>query len=86
MATSLFQLREWFDAGVKEGATHMLVVCDTYDWDDFPVYVKPGQDARAVYSATHGHNMQKVMEVYDLKADKESQFRGSALVFRLCLA
>lgn len=26
----------------------MIVVCDTYDWDDFPVYVTKDEDVKAV--------------------------------------
>jgi hypothetical protein len=73
MATSKDDIRRWFDEGVKEGATHMIVICDTYDWEDYPKFVKPGENAREVARANNGTNMQKVMEVYDLSMDKEKQ-------------
>lgn len=33
MGTTQQEISEWFDRGVKEGATHMIVVCDTFDYE-----------------------------------------------------
>ena len=80
MATTQKEIREWLEGGKLEKATHMLVVCDTYDYDDYPVYVKPGQDPKAIYAHYHGPNMQKVMEVYSYNYDLEGQLGE----FRAC--
>lgn len=42
--TSRNDISSWFDSGIQLGATHMIVVCDTYDYDDYPVYVKADPD------------------------------------------
>ncbi len=81
MGTSVEDLSEWFDRGVEQGATHMIVVCDTFDYEDYPVYVKKGEDVRSVYNHYNGPNMQKVMEVYSLSQDKEKQLKGGTRVF-----
>lgn len=67
MAASLRDIKEWFREGVRDGATHMIVVCDTFDWEDSPVYVKAGEDARAKADGYRDKDMQRVMEVYNLK-------------------
>jgi hypothetical protein len=72
--TTKEEIGQWFDRGVEEGATHMLVVCDTYDWDDYPVYVKLGEDARE-QAAKYPHDMQKLMEVYNLAIDRDQQLK-----------
>ena len=72
MAATKDDIREWFDRGVREGATHLIVVCDTYDWEDYPVYVAQGEDVRQRESAFQT-NMQKVMEVYNLKLPRDKQ-------------
>lgn len=71
--TTKMELSEWFDRGIKKGATHMIVVCDTYDWEDYPVYVESGQDVSTVEAGYDGKNMAKVMEIYDLSMDKDQQ-------------
>ena len=70
--------RETIRAWVKRapsGTTHMIVACDTYDWEDYPIYVKPTEKVREVAA-----RQQKVMEVYNLKADLEPQI-AAARVF-----
>lgn len=67
------EIEQWFDEGVEEGATHMIVVVDEYDWEDYPVYVSKKQNVREIYNHYNGQNMQRVMEVYSLKKDKNSQ-------------
>lgn len=73
MSTTKQMISDWFDLGVEQKATHMLVVCDTFDYEDYPVYVKPSEKVREEYAKYNGPNMQKVMEVYDLKKDRDTQ-------------
>lgn len=75
MAASRNDIEVWFDRGKKDGATHMIVVCDTYDHMDYPVMVTSDQDAREERDKRHGKNMQSVMEVYDLNMDKADQMK-----------
>lgn len=71
--TTLAQISKWFDRGVKQGATHMIVVCDTFSYEDYPVYVAPGDSPRTRAEEFDGKNMQKIIEVYDLRKDKREQ-------------
>jgi hypothetical protein len=73
MATSINDLRAWLKQGQDKGASHMIVVCDTFDWEDYPVYVMPTQVAEEICEQHKKSNMQKVMEVYNLSKDLESQ-------------
>jgi hypothetical protein len=75
MGTTKEQISEWFDRGVKQGATHMIVVCDTYDWEDYPKYVMPDQDVREEEEKSNGSSMQQVMEVYKLSESKARQMK-----------
>lgn len=72
MAATRQDISEWFDRGVAEGATHMIVACDTFDWDnwdDYPKYVLPGQDVREVEAKCQD----RIMEVYALHLPKDAQ-------------
>lgn len=69
--TTKEEISGWFDRGIREGATHLVVVCDTFDWDDYPVFCNNDDEVRKrVYSPGE---MQKVMEVYDLRQSKAEQ-------------
>lgn len=72
MAATRAEIADWFDMGAELRATHMIVVCDTFDWEDYPVFVREGEDVREIESRFKG-NMQKVMEVYNLSMDKTAQ-------------
>lgn len=73
MATTKQDIAGWFDEGVHKGATHMIVVCDEFDYEDSPTYVMPGEDARKRADEEGKKPMQRVMEVYALHLDKWTQ-------------
>ncbi len=63
----------WFDAAVEMGATHLIVACDTFDFDNYPVYVMPGEDVRKEAQRLSAQDMTKIDEVYSMSLSKESQ-------------
>ena len=73
MATTQSDIRRWLNEAKKMKATHVIVVCDTFDWEDYPVYVASNEDVRKKYVEYNGPNMQRVMEVYSLGMDIERQ-------------
>lgn len=87
MAATREDIRGWFRAGVASGATHLIVVCDTFEWEDYPVYVggtAPGArtgDVREIAEEYRGKNMQRVMEVYNLSEAESTQVDTSARVY-----
>lgn len=73
--TTKSEIRNWLHAGLEKKATHVLVVCDTYDWSDYPVFIMPGDDIHEKIDKNNGPNMTKLMEVYDLSMDLETQLQ-----------
>lgn len=73
MTATKDEISDWFDRGVAQKATHMLVVCDTYGHEDYPCFANSDADAIELHSYYDGKNMQGVMEVYDLRANKTEQ-------------
>lgn len=71
--TTRDEIKIWLQRAQEAGATHMIVVCDTYDYDDYPVHILPGQDVHHEIEKRNGKNMQKIMEVYSLSLDIEMQ-------------
>lgn len=72
MAATKQDIIGWLNQGKSSNATHMIVVCDTYDYDDYPVYVHVGENVESKIRSHQG-NMQKVMEVYSYALPLESQ-------------
>jgi len=76
--TTQSEIRGWLERGKEQGASHMLVVCDTFDWDDYPVYranADPEKLRKEVASYPVVNSMQKVMEVYRLDQDWDAQLK-----------
>ena len=71
--TTKIDIREWLEQGKKRGADYLIVVCDTFDWEDYPVFVSADKVHKSYEHYNSGSNMQKVMEVYDLHQDFEKQ-------------
>lgn len=73
MAASKSEIEDWFNEGHLGGFTHLIVVCDTFDHEDYPIYASNDDECLARYDKYNGGNMQRVMEVYDLRENKSSQ-------------
>jgi hypothetical protein len=69
--TSVDGIKEWFERGVRDGKKYMLVLCDTFSWDDYPEYFDTVESARQRKNAPG--EMQKYMESYDLAAPMRDQ-------------
>lgn len=70
--TTKFEIEEWFDEGVKMKARYMVVVCDTFDHEDYPCYCFNDEDC--LKRIKEPGSMQRVMEVYDFQIRKDKQF------------
>jgi hypothetical protein len=69
-------MERWLNEGKRQKATHMLVVCDSFDYEDYPVYVKKGENVREVIDRVcKPDNMQRLMEVYNLSMDIKKQLK-----------
>lgn len=67
------EIRGWFQSGVEDGCSHLLVCRDTFNHTIFPVYVEKHESAHAVFSQEEAGKNIKVNEVYNLSRDCEEQ-------------
>lgn len=72
MAASMSDIRGWLKRATPRD-THMIVVYDRWDYEDYPVFIHEGQDIQEEIRFRDGKNMTSVMEVYNLRMDIESQ-------------
>jgi hypothetical protein len=73
--TTREDIKRWWNAGIERQATHFLVVADMFDYSDYPVYVGQFESVEDVISLYRQKEMQKIMEVYSLSGDFESQLK-----------
>ena len=80
MSTSKNTIRGWLAAGQRVGATHMIIVCDTFSNEDYPVYVGEGDDVYAKADKYDDKEMQKIMEVYNFSLSLDQQVEADKYV------
>lgn len=74
MAAGINEIRQWLRLLYENPKyTHMIVVCDEFDWDDYPVYVSSNEDVHEREQHYREASMQRVMEVYSANVDMETQ-------------
>lgn len=73
MTATKQDVKRWIDSGKDAGATHLISVCDTFDHDDYPVYVMPGEDLNEIKSRYDGKDMQRINEVIELQSEKVTE-------------
>lgn len=71
--TTIRDIEDWLKTAKQKKATHLIVVCDTFDWDDYPVYVSTSENVKEKVSEYSGKSMQRVMEVYSVNKDWKEQ-------------
>lgn len=76
MTCTFDDITRWLDEATHKGATHLIVVCDDFDHDNYPIFVMPGEDVRERYDKVYAPgNMQHVDEVYNMSMDIMRQRR-----------
>lgn len=58
----------WLQDGKEIGATHMLVICDHFDYSDFPDYVYHGQDLQKKIDDWNAQELFMVTEVFHINS------------------
>lgn len=67
--TTLATIKNWYDNGDTGSFSHMLVKWDSFDNEDYPVYVTKGDNPREVAL----RNTEKTMECYSYALGWEVQ-------------
>lgn len=71
-ASNFNEIKTMVERGIGKDYSHVIIVCDTFDHEDYPVYVKDDENIYSIIDE-YNKNMQKVMEVYNYNMDIEKQ-------------
>ena len=72
MSISKSMIRTWLKREKAAEADYMFIVCDTFDYENYPVYVSK-EKFKENYDRYNGRNKQKIIEIYDLHKDIDEQ-------------
>lgn len=70
-------LKQWLNEGLKKGATHCLIICDTWDlekgFEYFPVYVMLGEKLEQVIRKYPPGGIEVFITQCDLTSDNTEE-------------
>ena len=75
MSANKAKIWTWIESA-QESNTHVLIVRDTFDNENYPVYVEEDEDANERVKFFNDKQMSKVDEVYNLKMDHKKQINS----------
>jgi hypothetical protein len=75
MAATKDRIQLWFREGLSKDAHHMLVITDTYEYDDYPVYVMKNEDTKKKIKEIRENESQVVQAIFDLSLDMQEQLK-----------
>jgi len=73
MTASKQDIERWLESAKEKGATHLIVAVDTFDHDNYPVYVAPHEDINKEIERVNSGSMQGIDEVYNMAMNIEEQ-------------
>ena len=56
-------MKEQWIKRARENTTHIISVCDTFNYDDYPVYVSKDENLAEIKAKYDNVNMQRINEI-----------------------
>ncbi len=73
MAVKSEDIKRWLIEAKRMKATHLIIACDSFDYDNYPVYLKEGQSVELEIKRLKGQDMTRIDEVYSMRRDLNEQ-------------
>lgn len=72
MSATLQDIQRWLVEAKENGATHLIVALDTFNYNNYPVYVSSDEDVRNEIKRIESCK-QRIDEVYNMSMDIDEQ-------------
>lgn len=57
---------KWIEIGKEKRSRWILSMCDTYDYEDYPIYVDSSENIKTVIKFNQTQSMQKINEIISI--------------------
>lgn len=75
MTATKQDIEGWLQSAKQKGASHLIVAVDTFDHDNYPVYVGYNEDIQEEIDRITNLSMQGIDEVYNMSMDINKQLK-----------
>ena len=66
MAATRKEVNEWIKLAKENDIEYIISVCDTFDFDDYPVYCKNTKELKRKLTNFNDVNMQRINEIIQI--------------------
>lgn len=66
-------IKNMLDSGIGKGYSHLLIICDKWDYEYYPKYVEEKDNINNIIKRYGGENLEVIEEIYSYGLDLESQ-------------
>lgn len=66
MAVTAQEFEGWIKRGIENDHKYMISVCDTFDYEDYPVYCDDEKGLEEMKAKYDGKEMQRINEIVNL--------------------
>lgn len=77
MAASRKDVDRWIQTAKDDKCKYIISVCDTWDWDDYPVYCKDLKELQKSIPRYDNTNMQRINEIIEIDGDTVTENLGT---------
>lgn len=79
MAATREDVDRWIETAKEKGYKYIISVCDSWDYEDYPVYCKDKKELKEETPKYSGVNMQRINEVITINSDGSVNEKDSLL-------
>jgi len=73
MAATRKEVDGWIESAKENKISYILSVCDTWDYDDYPIFCKDLNELTEAYYKHDNVNMQRINEIINIEGDKVTE-------------
>ena len=73
MSATLQEIKGWIEEAYKRDATHLIIAVDTYDYENYPVYVTANEKIQKEIEHIDNADLQNIDEVYNMSMNIDKQ-------------
>jgi len=73
MTATLQDIHRWIAKAKEKGASHLIIAVDTYDHENYPVYIGYNENIKKEIGRIRSAELQGIDEIYNMSMDIDKQ-------------
>jgi len=75
MTATRKDIEDWLEEAKDKKATHLIIAVDTFDYDNYPIFIYSKKECQEKINEINGKNMQRIDEVYKMNKNIDKQLK-----------